>query len=65
MTADDRPEVPPTQRTPPTLDFPTGPAIGEHFPDFSLRNQHGELVNLEVARAGRPAIVVFERSARW
>ena len=65
MTNADTPEVPPTQRTPVTSDFPTGPAIGERFPDFMLPNQHGTRISLEAARAGRPAIVVFERSARW
>lgn len=65
LTSDDRPEVPLTQRTPAMLDFPTGPAIGDVFPRFALMNQRDELVDLEIARAGRPAIVVFERSARW
>ena len=65
MTNDDRPEIPPTQRTPATLDFPTGPAVGAVFPRIALMNQRGELVDVEVARAGQPAIVVFERSARW
>ena len=65
MTNDERPEVPPTQRTPATLDFLTGPAVGDVFPRFALPNQRGELVDVEIARAGRLAIVVFERSARW
>ncbi len=65
MTNDDRPAVPPTQRTPATLDFPTGPSIGDLFPGFALMNRRSELVDLEITRAGRPAIVVFERSARW
>ena len=59
------PAVPPAQRVPSTQDFPTGPAVGERFPDFTLRDQHNEQVNLEEARAGRRALLVFERSARW
>ncbi|MFN8638400.1 MAG: hypothetical protein U0360_02845 [Dehalococcoidia bacterium] len=59
------PQVPPAQRMPPTDDFPTGPSLGERFPVATLRNQHNELVDLEAARAGRPALIVFQRSARW
>ena len=57
--------VPPAQRMPATDDFPTGPAVGERFPDFTLRDQHNEAVRLETARAGRRALLVFQRSARW
>jgi hypothetical protein len=59
------PAVPPAQRVPASEDFPTGPAVGERFPDFTLHDQHNEHVNLEAARAGRRALLVFERSARW
>jgi hypothetical protein len=59
------PSVPATQRIPPTDDFPTGPAAGARFPDFTLRNQRNEPVRLENARAGRRALIVFQRSARW
>lgn len=58
-------EPPPTQRTPPTDDFPTGPEIGTSLPDFTLPDQHGRPVNLTATRAGRRALVVFHRSARW
>ena len=57
------PAVPPAQRVPATEDFPTGPAVGERFPDFTLRDQHNAGVNLETVRAGRRALIVFERSA--
>ena len=50
---------------PATDDFPTGPAVGERFPDFTLRNQRNQLVRLETARADRKALLVFQRSARW
>jgi peroxiredoxin len=42
-----------------------GPAIGARFPDFRLPDQGGRLIDLHEARAGRPAVVVFYRSARW
>jgi hypothetical protein len=35
------------------------------FPDVRLLDQHGRLVDLDAARAGRPALVVLFRSARW
>jgi peroxiredoxin len=44
---------------------PTGPAIGEVFPDFTLPDQHGRLVNLTAHRAGGVALVVVFRSASW
>jgi peroxiredoxin len=50
----------------PVLDFSTiGPRLGDRFPDLQLPDQHGQLVDLHAARAGRPALVVFHRSARW
>jgi len=42
-----------------------GPAIGARFPDLHLPDQTGEPIDLHQARAGRPAVVVFYRSARW
>lgn len=50
----------------PQLDFSAiGPAVGARFPDVRLPNQQGTLVDLHAARAGRRALVVFHRSARW
>lgn len=57
--------VPPTRRMPESDDFPTGPAIGERFPDFTLHDQHNQHVSIEAGRAGRRALIVFQRSARW
>ncbi len=45
--------------------LPTGPAIGEPFPDFTLPDQHGAPVNFTAARAGRRALLVVHRSAAW
>ena len=41
---------------------PTGPAIGERLPDFSLPDAYGERIDYEV---GRKSVVVFYRSAVW
>lgn len=42
-----------------------GPGIGERFPEVRLRDQTGTIVDLHTVRDGRPAVVVFYRSARW
>ena len=55
----------PAQRIPETQDFPTGPAIGERLPDFTLPNQRGEAVDFHADRGGQKAAVVFQRSAVW
>ena len=55
----------PAQRIPETQDFPTGPAIGERLPDFTLRNQRGEAIDFHADRGGHRAAVVFQRSAVW
>jgi peroxiredoxin len=50
----------------PPRDFRTiGPKEGQRFPDVRLPDQTGALVDLHAARAGRPALVVFHRSAEW
>jgi hypothetical protein len=55
----------PAQRIPAAADFPTGPAIGERLPDFTLPNQRGEAVDFHADRGGHKAAVVFQRSAVW
>ena len=52
-------------RFPDSDDFPTGPAIGETLPDFTLVDQFGNSVNLTEARAGRRSLVAFQRSTLW
>ncbi len=42
-----------------------GPAVGDRFPDLSLPDQHGQLLDLHEYRAGRRAFVLFHRSAAW
>jgi peroxiredoxin len=50
----------------PTIDFTTiGPAVGQPFPALALPDQHGQLIDLHRARAGRRALVLFYRSADW
>ncbi len=56
--------TPPT-RFPP-IDFTAiGPRVGARFPDVRLPDHQGQTVDLHTARAGRRALVVFYRSARW
>lgn len=64
MTQQQEP-TPPGRRMPESDDFPSGPAIGEPMPDFTLVNQHGDSTNFATARAGKKALVVFHRSVRW
>lgn len=50
----------------PKVDFTSiGPNVGDRFPDIRLPDQRGDNVDIHAARAGRPALVVFYRSARW
>ena len=50
----------------PSLDFARiGPGLEWRFPDIRLSDQTGGIVDLHTARADRPALVVFYRSARW
>jgi peroxiredoxin len=42
-----------------------GPQLGTRFPDLVLPDQSGRPVDLHEARAGRRALVVFHRSAKW
>ncbi len=58
-------ELPSTRRTPSTEDFPTGPAIGDQLPDFTLPDQTGAMRNFNATRADDRALVVFYRSTRW
>ncbi len=48
------------------LDFDRiGPAAGTRFPDVVLPDQNGRVVDLHAARAGRPALILFNRSVIW
>lgn len=53
------------RRYPASADFPTGPALGEPLPEFTLPNQHGEPVDFPADLDGGGAVVVFYRSAVW
>lgn len=66
MTNDGAPERPrPAQRNPETDDFPSGPAVGERLPAFTLPDQHGRPVDFDAERNGQRALIAFVRSARW
>ena len=45
--------------------FPTGPEIGTQMPDIQCLSVDGENFDLHRARAGKPVIFVFFRSAVW
>jgi len=55
----------PAQRIPVEPEFPTGPAVGERLPDFSLPDQRGRIIDFHADRAGSRAAVLFQRSAVW
>ncbi len=65
MTSETSERPPPTRRMPETEDFPTGAAVGEAVPDFTLPDQHGDAVTLSAVLRESRALVVFHRSARW
>ncbi len=55
-----------TTPTLPVLDFTSiGPRVGARFPDVRLPDQTERIVDLHAERAGRRALVVVYRSARW
>lgn len=55
----------PARRYPASAEFPTGPALGERLPEFTLPNQHGDPIDFHADRDGQGAVVVFYRSAVW
>jgi cytochrome oxidase Cu insertion factor (SCO1/SenC/PrrC family) len=42
-----------------------GPQVGEHVPDFSLKDQNGKLWTLKSIMGPKGAMLVFVRSADW
>lgn len=52
-------------RRDPVGNFPTGPEIGAVLPDIVAQNHDGEMLDVHAHRAGKPAAVVFFRSAVW
>jgi len=45
--------------------YHTGPAIGEHAPDFILSDQYGKLRSLQELMGPKGLLLVFSRSADW
>ncbi len=52
-------------RQDPVGEFPTGPAIGERFPDVIATAQDGVALDVHRHRADRATVFVFYRSAVW
>ena len=52
-------------RSDPRGEFPTGPALGNRLPDIRCLDADGHVFDLHAHRDGRPAVVVFYRSAVW
>ena len=46
-------------------EFPTGPAVGEPVPDFTLPDQSGTLIRFSAFRGAGRALILFHRSASW
>ena len=42
-----------------------GPQVGTRLPDFSLRDQHGDVHTLTSLLGPKGALIVFFRSADW
>jgi len=42
-----------------------GPQVGEHVPDFSLKDQDGKVWTLQSIMGPKGAMLVFIRSADW
>lgn len=42
-----------------------GPKVGDRLPDFSLRDQRGEVRTLKSLLGSNGAVIVFFRSADW
>ena len=52
-------------RNDPAGEFPTGPSLGDRLPNIVAPDSHGRLIDVHRHRDGRPAVVVFYRSAVW
>ena len=52
-------------RRDPAGSFPTGPAIGETLPDVVAPDAWGSEIDVHSHRAGKPAVVMFNRSVVW
>jgi len=52
-------------RTDPRGEFPTGPEIGQPFPEVRTHTADTAAFDLHAHRADRPAVFIFFRSAVW
>ncbi len=46
-------------------EFPTGPAVGDRFPEVVTLSHTGKVVDVHKHRGGRASVFVFYRSAVW
>ena len=53
------------RRDPVGDDFPTGPELGERFPDVIGVDQWGTAIDVHDRRGTKPLVFVFFRSAVW
>jgi cytochrome oxidase Cu insertion factor (SCO1/SenC/PrrC family) len=66
LTGVGRAPEPQADRSASRVDVETvGPKVGDGLPDFSLRDQHGEVRSLKSVLGPNGAIIVFFRSADW
>ncbi len=45
--------------------FRTGPAVGQHIPDFEAVDQHGDRQTFDSLKGPNGLLLVFVRSADW
>ena len=65
MTQETPERARPAMRNPETMDFPTGPAVGELLPITTLADQRGERVTFGGEGEGRRTYVAFIRATAW
>ena len=52
-------------RSDPRGDFPTGPDVGEQFPEVQCLTAAAEPFSFDASLAGQPTVFIFYRSAVW
>ncbi len=65
MSQETRERPRPGMRNPENDEFPTGPAVGDLLPEFTLLDQFGESVTVSVAGSDDRAYLVFIRATGW
>lgn len=65
MSQETRERPRPAMRNPENDEFPTGPAVGDLLPEFTLLDQRGESVTVSVAGTKNTVYLVFIRATVW